>query len=145
VLKYIERVCEKHDLYKDIQLRTRIKSAQWLQDRHAWVFNDEAGAQYRTRCSISCMGFLSQATLPAIPDIEDFRGQSFHTSEWPRDIDPTRDFAGKKVGVIGTGATGIQVITALSKQPDIRSIIVFQRTANWSALLRSKEMMYRVA
>lgn len=140
VLKYIERVCEKHDLYKDIQLETRIKSARWLQDRHAWVFADEAGSQYYTRFFISCMGFLSQATLPVIPGIESFRGQLFHTSEWPHNLNPNKDLAGKKIGVIGTGATGIQCITAISMQPDIASLSVFQRTANWSAPLRSKEI-----
>ncbi|KAI1082094.1 putative flavoprotein [Whalleya microplaca] len=137
VLKYIERVCEKHDLYKDIQLNTRINSARWNQTTHSWVFTDELGDQYRTRFFVSCVGFLSQPTTPLLPGIEDFRGQSFHTSRWPKDFVTSRDLAGKKVGVVGTGATGIQVITEISKEPSIESLTVFQRTANWSGPLRN--------
>lgn len=63
----------------------------------------------------------------------------FHTSRWPKDID-MKDFAGKRVGIIGTGATGIQIITALSKEPGIKSIAVFQRTANWASPLRNSDI-----
>ncbi|KAI1206948.1 putative flavoprotein [Annulohypoxylon truncatum] len=140
VLRYLERVCEKHDLYKDIQLDTRIKSAEWLDGSSSWLFADSLGSEYRARFFVSCMGFLSQATLPAIPGIEDFQGRAFHTSAWPRDLDVERDFAGKKVGVIGTGATGIQTITAIAKASNFDSLTVFQRTANWSAPLRNTEI-----
>ncbi|KAK9416882.1 hypothetical protein SUNI508_09354 [Seiridium unicorne] len=140
VLKYIERVCEKHDLCKDIQLNTRIQSAQWLGDMHAWLFTDIDGSQYRTRFFVSCLGFLSLPTLPLIPGIGDFKGQAFHTSAWPRDLDIKKGLAGKKVGVIGTGATGIQTITAIAKESEVDSLTVFQRTANWSAPLRNVEI-----
>lgn len=137
VLKYIERVCEKHNLYKDIRLNTRIQSAQWDESSNTWLFTDTDTHQYRTTFFVSCLGFLSTPTLPLIPGIGAFKGQSFHTSAWPKNLDIKRDLAGKKVGVIGTGATGIQTITALAKESDIECLTVFQRTANWSAPLRN--------
>ncbi|KAK6083117.1 hypothetical protein SCUP234_03945 [Seiridium cupressi] len=140
VLKYIERACEKHDLYQDIQLNTRIQSAQWLGDTHVWLLTDTDGSQYRARFFVSCLGFLSLPTLPLIPGIGDFKGPAFHTSAWPRDLDIKKDLAGKKVGVIGTGATGIQTITAIAKESEVDSLTVFQRTANWSAPLRNVEI-----
>lgn len=135
--RYIRRVAEKHDLYKDIQFNTRIESAHWNDESHTWTFVDETGNSYSTKFFVSCLGFLSNPTLPAIPYVEKFRGQSFHTSRWPEDLDFERDFANKRIGVVGTGATGIQTITALSKLDHIGSLSVFQRTANWSAPLRN--------
>ncbi|KAM6509400.1 hypothetical protein FSOLCH5_012401 [Fusarium solani] len=135
--KYIAHFAEKHNLYKDIQSNTTIKEASWSDQDKTWTFSDEAGNRYVTTFFISCMGFLSAPTLPAIDGIEDFQGKLFHTSRWPKDLDISRDFAGKRVGVIGTGATGIQIITELSKQPNVASVNVFQRTANWSAPLRN--------
>lgn len=134
-LKYIQRVAQKHDLYKNIQFDTRIASAAWQQEDHSWAFIDERGRSYKARFFVSCLGFLSAPTLPNIPGIETFNGQSFHTSRWPENFDLSA-FANKRVGVIGTGATGIQTITELAKA-DIKSLTVFQRTANWSAPLRN--------
>ncbi|KAF2824652.1 putative flavoprotein [Ophiobolus disseminans] len=137
---YIKRVVEKHDLRKDMQFDTQIKSAYWDNVGHYWTFVNAVGETYTTRFFMSCVGFLSAPTLPAIPGIHDFQGLTFHTSRWPADIDINRDFANKKIGVIGTGATGIQIITALSKESSIQSLSVFQRTANWSAPLRNSEI-----
>ena len=139
-LKYIEYVAEQKDLNKDILFDTRIKSAHWQAVENIWCFVDEQGNQYKTKFFISCLGFLSAPTLPAIPGINSFQGEAFHTSRWPKDFEMSRDFANKRIGVIGTGATGIQTITALSKEPSIQSVHVFQRTANWSAPLRNTEI-----
>lgn len=138
--RYIKRVTEKHDLLKDIKFDTRIKSAHWDEEKRIWTFTDSNGYEYKTRFFVSCLGFLSAPTLPAIPGIQDFRGQSFHTSRWPENFDLSRDLAGKRIGVIGTGATGIQTITAISKAGSIKSLTVFQRTANWSAPLRNTQI-----
>ncbi|KAJ5240227.1 hypothetical protein N7468_004846 [Penicillium chermesinum] len=140
ILRYIQRISEKHDLAKDIQFQTRIKSACWQDTSRTWLFTDEAGAQYETTFFVSCMGFLSAPSLPGIPGIENFRNEAFHTSRWPKNLNLSRDFAGKRVGIIGTGATGIQTTTAVSKEPSIRSVTVFQRTPNWSAPLRNEEI-----
>ncbi|KAJ3543790.1 hypothetical protein NM208_g3396 [Fusarium decemcellulare] len=138
--KYITYFAEKHSLYKDIQFNTTIKEATWSDTDRTWTFVDEAGSRYVTTFFISCMGFLSAPTLPSVEGIEDFQGRLFHTSRWPKDLDVSRDFDGKRVGVIGTGATGIQIITALSKEPSVKSVSVFQRTANWSAPLRNEQI-----
>lgn len=123
---------------KSIQFSTRIKSGWWQDSTHTWLFKDDADKQYQTRFFVSCMGFLSSPSLPAIPGIESFKGQAFHTSRWPKNFNLSRDFANKRVGVIGTGATGIQTITAVSKEPNVKSVTIFQRTANWSAPLRNE-------
>ncbi|KIL94151.1 hypothetical protein FAVG1_02713 [Fusarium avenaceum] len=138
--KYIAHFAKKHNLYNSIQFNTTVKKASWNDTNHTWTLVDEAGNEYITTFFVSCMGFLSAPTLPAVEGIEDFGGKLFHTSRWPKDLDLSRDFAGKRVGVIGTGATGIQTITELSKEPNIESISVFQRTANWSAPLRNSEI-----
>ncbi|KAF1948901.1 cyclohexanone monooxygenase [Byssothecium circinans] len=138
--RYIRRVAEKHDLYRDMQFSTRVKSAWWDDSSHAWTFVDERGEKYVTRFFVSCLGFLSNPTLPAIPGIQDFAGQAFHTSRWPKDVDIHRDSKDKRIGIIGTGATGIQCTTALSKLADIKSLTVFQRTANWAAPLRNETL-----
>lgn len=125
-------------MYKDVQLNTRVKSATWQDQQRTWLFEDVKGQRYETRWFVSCVGFLSSPTLPAIPGIKDFQGLARHGSAWPRDFDMKRDFGGKRVGVIGTGATGIQTIQATAKEPSVKSVHVFQRTANWSAPLRSE-------
>ena len=130
-------MADKHDLRKDIQLDTRIISACWDNASHTWQLTDQAGVTYKTTFFISCLGFLSAPTLPNIPGINDFQGENFHTSRWPKDFLLERDFGGKRIGVIGTGATGIQAITEIAKEPSIKSLQVFQRTANWSAPLRN--------
>lgn len=137
---YIKRIAEKHDMYKDIQFNTQIKSAHWNDGNHTWTFVDAANNTYTTRFFLSCLGFLSSPTLPAISGVQDFKGEAFHTSRWPSGLNIGRDFRDKRIGIIGTGATGIQTITAISKTPGFKSLSVFQRTANWSAPLRNFEV-----
>lgn len=137
---YVSSFAKKHDLYKHIQFNTRITSAYWHDRDRMWSFVDEVGKRHKSRFFVSCLGFLSEPTWPAIPGLEDFQGQAYHTSRWPTEFNMSRDLGGKRVGVIGTGATGIQTITALSQEPGIQSLTVFQRTANWSAPLRNAEI-----
>lgn len=138
--KYIQYFAKRHDMYKDIQFDTIIKSARWDDDSRTWTFTDEEGQSYITTFFVSCLGVLSNPTLPSLPGINEFKGQLFHTSRWPRDLVPSTDFKGKRIGVIGTGATGIQTITAVSQLEGIESLTVFQRTANWSAPLRNEKV-----
>lgn len=139
-LKYIQRVADKHQIRKNVQFNARVKSAQWHEQSRTWTFVDTQGLCYRTKFFISCLGFLSSPTLPNIPGVEEFQGEAFHTSRWPKDLDIAETLAGKRIGVIGTGATGIQLITSLSNEVDFASLSVFQRTANWSAPLRNKKI-----
>lgn len=140
VLEYINFVCSRLDLVKHVQFNTKIQSATWDDVGRSWLLVDQNQHQYATRFLVSCIGFLSAPTLPAIPGIDKFKGEAFHTSRWPRDLRLNEDFAEKRIGIIGTGATGIQVITAISAQPNIKSLHVFQRRANWSAPLRNAEI-----
>lgn len=138
ILRYIVRIAEKHDLAKNIHFNTCIKSARWQESTNTWLLTDRTDKQYQTRFFVSCMGFLSSPILPAISGIESFQRHAFHTSRWSKEFDLSCDFANKRIGVIGTGATGIQTITAVAKEPSMKSLIVFQRTANWSAPLRNE-------
>ncbi|KAF4554506.1 Flavin-binding monooxygenase-like protein 1 [Elsinoe fawcettii] len=126
-LRYIQYIVDRFDLKKDIQFNTRIKSAQY-QPNSTWLLTDESGRTYTSRFFVPAMGILNSPTLPAIPGIPSFRGESYHTSRWP--TTPV-DLSNKRVAIIGTGATGIQVIQTIYKT--VQYLVVFQRTANWTA------------
>lgn len=136
-LRYINRFADKNDLRKDIQFATSIVSAQWQNDTRCWMLTDSEGIVYQGRFLVSCLGVLSNPTLPNIPGIQNFEGNAYHTSRFPKDFVLDRDLSGKRVGVIGTGATGIQTITAVAREPKIKSLTVFQRTATWAAPLHN--------
>lgn len=103
-LRYINFVCNKLDLKSDIQLETRVQSAHWQAKAKCWLLTDDVGRRYSSRFLITAMGILNAHTLPDIPGVNDFQGESFHTARWP--IDGVT-FEGKRVAVIGTGATGV--------------------------------------
>lgn len=103
-LKYIEFVCKKFDLKRDMQFNTRVKSAHWQPENH-WLLTDENGKQYTSRYIITAMGILNSFTLPDIPGVYDFQGESFHTARWPQEV----SLKGKRVAVLGTGATGVRM------------------------------------
>ncbi|RYF10567.1 MAG: hypothetical protein EOO40_04935, partial [Deltaproteobacteria bacterium] len=92
----------------------------------------ESGERFDCRFLITALGPLSASTMPRLPGIDDFQGQSFHTSKWPHE--PV-DFSGKRVAIIGTGATGVQVIQTIA--PLVGSLTVFQRTPNWATPLHN--------
>ncbi|CAK7212903.1 hypothetical protein SEUCBS140593_001665 [Sporothrix eucalyptigena] len=141
-LRYLRLVADRLDLKKDIQFNTRVTTLHWSDEDRLWKAVDERGTVYTTRFLVSCIGFLSNPTLPNIPGISSFAGQSFHTSRWPRELQGKQAeeaLAGKRIGVIGTGATGIQTITALAQMPDIPSLTVFQRHATWTVPLRNSQ------
>jgi cation diffusion facilitator CzcD-associated flavoprotein CzcO len=109
-----------------MQFDTRVTKAFWSSNGGYWTLVDEGGHQYTSRFLITGLGLLSDPTLPNIPGVQDFKGQAFHTSRWPKS--PV-NFAGKNVGVIGVGATAIQLIPEVAKEA--KSLTVFQRTPNW--------------
>lgn len=134
-IKYINYICDKFNLRPDIQFHSRVKKASYQKETQLWELtleNDEQKLQ--SRFLVTAIGPLSTPTLPKIPGIEDYKGAAFHTARWPKE--PV-SFEGKRVGVIGTGATGIQTIQEVAKTA--RHLTVFQRTPNWCApLLNSK-------
>jgi cation diffusion facilitator CzcD-associated flavoprotein CzcO len=110
---YFQAVADRYDLRKDIKFDTRITSLDFDDDSSRWTATTEHGERYTSRIVITATGILSAPIYPRLPGIERFKGESYHTALWPRDKKVT--FEGKKVAVIGTGATGIQVIAEVAK------------------------------
>jgi cation diffusion facilitator CzcD-associated flavoprotein CzcO len=135
ILRYLQHVADKFGLLKDIQFSSEVKSAVYDDDTRCWEIQLEDGKTYTSRFLITGVGILSQPTLPKIEGIESFKGQSFHTSRWPH---TPVNVAGKKVAVIGTGATGIQTIQEVSK--DVGHLTVFQLRPEWSAPLHNSKI-----
>jgi cation diffusion facilitator CzcD-associated flavoprotein CzcO len=108
-----------------MQFNTRVDKAHWMADGRCWKLMDQNGRTYTSRFLITGIGLLSNPTLPNIPGVQDYKGEAFHTSRWPHDADVTS----KNVGIIGVGATAIQIIPELAKTA--KSLTVFQRTPNW--------------
>ncbi|KAL4866559.1 hypothetical protein BDV12DRAFT_187328 [Aspergillus spectabilis] len=131
-LKYINFVVDKHQVRPYFQFNTEVKSAHYNDGTRSWTLIDQDGKRLSSRFLINCLGPLTTPTLPAIRGVEDFKGIAYHTSRWPHN--PV-SFEGKRVGVIGTGATGIQTIQEVAKTAG--HLTVFQRTANWTAPLRN--------
>ncbi|MGY3696736.1 cation diffusion facilitator CzcD-associated flavoprotein CzcO [Bradyrhizobium sp. USDA 3240] len=131
-LRYCNYVADKFDLRRDIQFESRITSAIYQDDARSWQVTLEDGVRRSCRFLITAIGPLSTPTLPRIEGRDDFKGQSFHTARWPKE---KVDFAGKRVAVIGTGATGIQTIQTIAGE--VGHLTVFQRTANWAAPLHN--------
>ena len=141
--RYLNYVADKFDLRRDIQFRSRVTAAYYQEDTRSWAVLLEDGRHYTTRLLITATGVLSAATMPTIPGVATFQGQSCHTHYWPKE--PVR-FEGKRVAVIGTGATGVQTITEVAKTAG--HLTVFQRTPQWCAPLHNakigKEEMNRI-
>ncbi len=125
-LRYLNYVADKFDLRRDIKFRSRVTAAHYRDEAHAWDVTLEDGSVHRARFLITAVGPLSAPTMPRVEGVDTFRGQSFHTARWPHE--PV-DFAGKRVAVIGTGATGVQTISEVAKTAG--HLTVFQRTPNW--------------
>jgi cation diffusion facilitator CzcD-associated flavoprotein CzcO len=133
--RYLNHVADKFDLRRDIQFRSRVAAAHYREETRRWDVTLEDGRHYSTRFLITAIGVLSAPTMPRIPGVETFRGQSCHTHYWPKE--PVT-FAGKRVAVIGTGATAIQAITEIAKS--VGHLTVFQRTPNWAAPLHNDKI-----
>ena len=130
---YVRAVADRYDLRKDIKFDTRITAMAFDEDTSNWTVTTEAGDIYTSHIVIAATGILSAPIYPRIPGMDKFKGEIYHTALWPRD--KTITFEGKKVIVIGTGATGIQVIAEVAKTAG--HLTVFQRTANWAVPLRN--------
>jgi cation diffusion facilitator CzcD-associated flavoprotein CzcO len=131
-LRYCNFVADKLDLRRDIQFRSRVAAAIYQEETRSWRITLEDGAEFTCRFLVTAIGPLSTPTLPRVEGRDSFKGQSFHTARWPKE--PV-DFAGKRVAVIGTGATGIQTIQTIASE--VGHLTVFQRTANWAAPLHN--------
>jgi cation diffusion facilitator CzcD-associated flavoprotein CzcO len=131
-LRYLNHVADKFDLRRDIQFNARITSATYDEAGNCWEIQTENGGRARAPFLITAIGVLSAPQMPKIPGLEDYQGEWYHTGLWPH---TPVNFAGKRVGVIGTGATAVQLITEIAKE--VGHLTVFQRTPNFCAPLRN--------
>ena len=131
-LAYLHLVAEKFGLRRDMQFGARVTAAHWNDATSQWTVALESGETARARFLVTAVGILSAHTLPRIPGRESFRGPAHHTARWPH---TAVDFTGKRVGIIGTGASAIQAIPEIARQA--KGLTVFQRRPNWAAPLHN--------
>ena len=130
--RYLNHVVDRFDLRRHTRFGAIVSRAAWDDQAGRWRVSADDGTTYDAQHLVAATGVLS---IPFIPDIagrEDFGGEAHHTGRWP--IEPV-DFAGKRVAVIGTGSSGVQVIPAIA--PEVASLIVYQRSPNWCTPLNN--------
>ncbi|KAI9732766.1 MAG: hypothetical protein M1834_003704 [Cirrosporium novae-zelandiae] len=123
--KYFAYVTERWDLNKDIEYNTEVVSADFDESQHKWIVTCQDGSKTKCRWFIPCVGFASKKFIPDYPGLGSFKGKCFHTASWPQE---GLDVKGKRVAVIGTGATGVQAIQTTG--PEASHLTVYQRTPN---------------
>ncbi|MFD4294978.1 flavin-containing monooxygenase [Rhodococcus sp. NPDC058505] len=127
ILAYLNHVADRFDLRRDIRFDTRITSATLDEETLRWTVRTDRGDVVSARFFVVAAGPLSHANTPAFDGLDSFAGDVHHTAHWPH---AGVDFTGKRVGVIGTGSSGIQSIPHMAEQAD--RLFVFQRSANYS-------------
>jgi cation diffusion facilitator CzcD-associated flavoprotein CzcO len=134
-LEYLNLVADKFDLRRDMQFGSRVTAAHWSDAANEWIVTLESGETAHARFLFTAIGILSAYTLPRIPGVESFDGPAYHTARWPH---TPVDFTGRRVGIIGTGASAIQAIPEIAKQA--QQVVVFQRRPNWAAPLHNAKI-----
>ena len=134
-LEYLNHVADRFDLRRDMQFRSSVTAAHWDEAETQWTVTLDSGQQAKARFLVTAVGILSAHTLPAIPGRDSFKGPAYHPARWPH---TPVDFTGKRVGIIGTGATAIQAIPEIAKQA--KQLTVFQRRPNWAAPLHNSKI-----
>ena len=127
LLAYLNHVADRFDLRRDITLNRRVTTAAFDADSARWLVSCDDGTSYECQFLIMATGVLSIPQEPTLPGLSEFSGQWQHSGNWPRD---GVDVTGKRVAVIGTGSSGVQMIPLLAEQAD--ELLVFQRTANFT-------------
>lgn len=131
--RYFQHFVERFDLEQHIRFSTRVTSVVWDADTARYAVTAEGGRVWNARFVVAATGMLSLPYFPDVPGRSDFRGESHHTGLWPKE--PV-DFTGKRVAVIGTGSSGVQVIPAIAAEA--ASLTVYQRTPNWCTPLNNR-------
>nr|OQO27341.1 hypothetical protein B0A51_07595 [Rachicladosporium sp. CCFEE 5018] len=127
VLAYLEHVVERHDLRKDMRFNTQLVGANWDDDSQTWKLDVSSGkGKIECRYLVTGLGLLSKQNYPEIDGLDSFQGQLHHTAKWPKDLDLT----GLRVGVVGCGSTGVQVITDIAGK--VSHLTCFQRHPQYS-------------
>jgi cyclohexanone monooxygenase len=132
ILRYLEHVAKRHDLKRDIQFDTRVTGAEFDETTNLWKVRNSKGEEVTARYLIAAVGTLSYTNMPQFKGLERFKGQWYHTSRFPH---TGVDFTGKRVAVVGTGATAVQAIPEIVQQ--VKQLTVFQRTANYCVPARN--------
>ncbi len=135
ILKYINHVADRFDLRRDVQLNTRIASAVFDDAANQWTLTTKDGERVHARYCVMAAGNLSTPKVPDFKGLKNFKGKWYHTGLWPHE---GVDFSGLRVGVIGTGSSGVQMIPIIAQQA--KQLTVFQRTANFSLPARNGPM-----
>jgi cation diffusion facilitator CzcD-associated flavoprotein CzcO len=130
--RYLNHVVDRFDLRRHMRFDARVTSAVYDEGSSSWTVTTDDGESVRARYLIGATGVLSMPHFPDVPGREDFRGEQHHTGLWPKE--PV-DFAGKRVAVIGTGSSGVQVMPVIAEQA--ASLTVFQRNPNWCTPLNN--------
>jgi len=133
--RYFAYVDAKLDLSRDVRFDTRVTAARFDADAEQWEIECADGHRSRARFLIPCTGFAAKAYVPDLPGLERFAGPCFHTAHWPQD---GLDLTGRRVGVIGTGASGVQVIQEAGNVAS--QLTVFQRTPNLALPMRQQAL-----
>jgi cation diffusion facilitator CzcD-associated flavoprotein CzcO len=123
--RYAEHVVDKYDVRPNIRFNTNVEGARWDDDAQVWRVALTGGETLSAQFLIAATGFLSQPRSPDIPGIDTFAGRIIHTAAW----DDSYSLEGRRVGIIGTGSTGVQVIPELAKE--VSELTVYQRTPIW--------------
>jgi len=132
ILRYLEHVAARHDLKRDIRFKTLITGAEFNESSNWWTVHTDKGESITARYLITAVGTLSSTNMPKFKGLELFTGKWYHTSRFPKE---GVDFTGKRVAVVGTGATAVQAIPEISLQA--KHLTVFQRTPNYCVPARN--------
>jgi cyclohexanone monooxygenase len=133
ILRYLNHVADRFGLWPDLRLSTRVTSAVWDAAAAEWAVTTDDGAAVSARFIVSAVGCLSAYQVPSLPGLDTFAGPWYHTARWPAE---GVDFTGKRVGLIGTGSTGIQIAPEIAAVAS--RLYVFQRTPNFAAPNRNR-------
>ncbi len=132
IMRYLNHVADRFDLRRDIRFGTRVTAAHYDEAANLWEVRTASGERLSAQFLITAVGCLSTANVPTIPGLPSFAGRWYHTGQWPHE---GVDFAGRRVGLIGTGSTGIQAAPVIAETA--AHLTVFQRTANYSVPARN--------
>ena len=135
ILAYLKRFADKYDLRKDIQLDTRVDEACYDEGAQRWTVNTSTGESASAQFLICALGVLSAVHKPDIPGFEDYTGECYHSGNWPQEA---VSFEGRRVGIIGTGSTGTQLVTEIAKTAG--RLTVFQRTPQYTVPARMRPL-----
>ena len=132
IMRYLNHVADRFDLRRDIRFGTRVTDAHYDEAANRWHVTTEAGERLTAKFLITAVGCLSSANVPDVPGLDSFAGRWYHTGQWPQE---GVDFTGQRVGLVGTGSTGIQATPVIAASA--AHLTVFQRTPNFSVPARN--------